>query len=164
MKIGIIGTACSGKTTLSKQLAQYFNFELIEEAARRYKAEELTDNSNDEIQYDMMLYQIKEELFAGKNIITDRTIIDPYIHLENKGFKPKMHTLDLIRSWAETYDVFLLCKKLPFVEDNFRCDVNMEPAFISFMKNNLIEYEIIDGNESERFEKAKKIIEQRFNR
>ena len=154
MKIGILGTACSGKTTLAKQLSEHFKFDLVDEIARDYFAEHLALES---IQYEILFEQIKREMFANRNVITDRTVIDNYIHTE-KYFTPKMHLLNLVRAWAETYDVILLCKKLPFIDDDFRQDINMESNFIQFMKCNLVDYEVIEGNEIERFDQAKKII------
>lgn len=154
MKIGILGTACAGKTTLAKELSEYFKFDLIKEIARDYSKERL---ASELIQYDILFKQIRAEMFADRNVITDRTIIDNYIHIE-RLLKPKLHLLKLVRSWAETYDLILLCKKLPFVDDGFRKNVDMENDIIQFMKCNLISYEVIDGNEIERFEKAKKII------
>jgi len=154
MKIGITGTSCSGKTTLVKQLAKYFNFTVIPEVARDYSKESLC---NEYIQYDIIFKQIYNELCGEKNIITDRTVIDNYIHLE-RLFKPKQYTLHLVRSWVQTYDIILLCKKLPFIDDGFRTDINMEKDIISLMKNNYIQYEIIDGNEGDRFDTACEII------
>ena len=156
MKIGIIGSVCSGKTTLANQLAKYFKFDLV----RNY---EQNDLKFEHIQYEILFDQIKCEIFSNRNIICDRTIIDNFVHLE-KLFKPKMYLLKLVRSWAETYDVILLCKKLPFIDDGFRKEIDMEHAFISFMKNNLINFEIVEGNKEERFEKSKKIIERMLNK
>jgi nicotinamide riboside kinase len=154
MKIGILGTACAGKTTLAKQLAEYFEFDIVNEVAREYFAEHLELES---VQYDVLFKQIKNEMFAGKNVITDRTIIDNYIHID-RAFKPKMYLLNLVRAWSQTYDVILLCKKLPFVDDGFRLDRDMEADMIQFMQCNLIDYEVIEGNETERFLNAVKII------
>lgn len=163
VKCGLTGTSCSGKTTLSKQLAKYFNFQLIPEIARRYKKEELHDIKNERIEYNLILQQIDLEIFAKNNIITDRTIIDPYIYLERKGYKPRLHLLNLVRNWSQNYDIIILCRKLPFIDDHFREDnLDIENEIISFMKNNLIEFEIVEGNESERFEKAKEIINKRM--
>jgi len=154
MKIGILGTACAGKTTLAKQLSEYFKFNLIYEIAREYNKDFIHLESN---QYEILFSQIRREMFSDISMITDRTIIDNYIHIE-RSLKPKMYLLKLVRSWAETYDLILLCKKLPFVDDGFRKNVDMENDIIQFMRCNLINYEVIDGNEIERFEKAKKII------
>lgn len=155
MKIGLVGTSSSGKTTLAKQLSEYFGFELIKEIARnhcRYKLK------LEETQYNIFFNQIRAEMFAENNVVTDRTVIDNY-HYITLNRKPRKYLLNLIRTWAQTYDIIFLCKKLPFKEDGFRIDVNIEPKLINFMKCNLIEYEILDGDKEERFEKAKKIIE-----
>ena len=154
MKIGILGTACAGKTTLAKQLSEHFKFDLVDEIARSFSPVDLSDEI---VQYNILFRQIKNEMFADRNLITDRTIIDNYIHIE-RSFKLKMNLLNLVRAWAQTYDVILLCKKLPFVDDGFRKDVDMENDMIQFMKCNLINYEVIDGNENHRLEEAKKII------
>lgn len=97
-------------------------------------------------------------MFTENNVITDRTVIDNYVYI-TLNHKPRKYLLNLIRAWISTYDIIFLCKKLPFVEDGFRIDVDIEDKLINFMKCNLIEYEILDGNKEERFEKAKKIIE-----
>jgi len=154
VKCGILGTACAGKTTLAKQLSEHFKFNLIKEVARSFLPVDLTDET---VQYNILFRQIKNEMFSDRSMITDRTIIDNYIHIE-RSFKPKMYLLKLVRSWAETYDVIILCKKLPFIEDGFREDIDMENDITQFMLCNLIDYEVIDGNEIERFEKSKKII------
>ena len=158
MKIGLIGTSCSGKTTLAKQLSEHFKFTLVEEIAREYFVEFLSLEST---QYEILFKQIQREMWAGKNVVTDRTVIDNYIHTV-RSFKPKKHLLKFVCDWAQTYDIILLCKKLPFVDDGFRVDVNMENDMIQFMKNNLIDFEIIDGNEIERFETAKKLINRKI--
>jgi nicotinamide riboside kinase len=164
MKIGITGTACAGKTTLVHQLAKHFKFDVIEEISRNYNTKELHDKNNELIEYDLIFKQIRNEMFNNDNIITDRTVFDDYIYLENKGFKPRKYLLNLIRSWSQTYDIILLCEILPFVDDGFRQNINIEKDLIQFMDCNLIEYKILEGNESERFEIAKKIIERMLNK
>lgn len=155
MKVGLCGTSCSGKTTLARQLSEHFNFDIVHEIARNYEQSML---KYEYIQYDILFDQIKAELFFKKNVITDRTVIDNY-HYITLNHKPKKYLLNLIRAWCYTYDIIFLCKKLPFIDDGFRIDVDIEDKLISFMKNNLIEYEILNGTKEERFEKAKTIIE-----
>ncbi len=155
MKIGLTGTSSSGKTTLALRLANYFKFDLVHEIARNYPHDFL---QFEEIQYNILFDQIRAEMFANKNVITDRTVIDNYQYII-KSHKPRMYVLNLIRSWTQTYDIIFLCKKLPFVDDGFRIDYDIENKLIFFMQNNLVEYEILEGNQEERFERAKKIIE-----
>jgi len=155
LKIGLCGTSCSGKTTLALQLLNYFKFDLVHEIARNYPRDFL---HLENIQYDIFFDQIRAEMFADRNVVTDRTIIDNYQYI-TKNHKPRKYLLNLIRSWVQTYDIIFLCKKLPFVDDGFRIDYNIEDKLISFMNCNLIEYEILEGNQEYRFEKAKKIIE-----
>lgn len=155
MKIGLCGTSSAGKTTLALELAKYFKFDLVHEIARNYSHDFL---HLENIQYDIFFDQIRAEMFANRNVVTDRTVIDNYQYII-KNHKPRKYLLNLIRSWVQTYDIIFLCKKLPFVDDDFRIDYDIENKLISFMNCNLIEYEILDGNEEERFEKAKKIIE-----
>lgn len=159
MKIGLTGTSCSGKTTLAKQLSEYFNFDIVKEIARNYEQKDL---EYEHTQYNILFDQIRAEMFSNRNVITDRTAIDNYIYI-SKSHKPKMYLLNLIRTWSQTYDVIFLCKKLSFIEDGFRINTDIEDDIISFMKNNLIEYEILDGNEKERFKNAKNIIKRSLN-
>ena len=159
MKIGLTGTSCAGKTTLAKQLSEYFNFDIVKEIARNYNKDDLIYEN---IQYNILFDQIRAELLSKKDVVTDRTVIDNYIHiiLRHKSRKSLLH---LIRSWVETYDIIFLCKKLPFIEDGFRINTNIEPNLITFMKNNLIDYYVLEGNKEERFEKAKIIIERKLS-
>lgn len=159
MKIGVTGTSCSGKTTLARQLSEYFGFGLFNEVARNYTKEQL---KNKKIQFEIFLRQILEELEFYKNTmhrntISDRTIIDNYIYM-SRLFRPSGYTLDLTKFWANTYDIIILCPKLPFVDDGYRCNIDIENDIISFMKNNMIKYEVVRGGIDERFEQAKKII------
>ncbi len=154
MKIGLCGTSSSGKTTLAKSLSEYFNFDIVTEIARNYKHNDL---KYEHTQYNILFDQMRAEMFSEKNVITDRTVADNYIYI-SKDHKSRNYLLNLIRAWAQTYDIIFLCKKLPFTEDGFRINIDIEDKLISFMKNNLIEYEILEGNEMERFEKAKEII------
>ena len=160
MKFGLMGTSSSGKTTLAKQLSEYFKFDIVKEIARKYPRELLGFES---IQYDIFFDQMRSEMFSGKNVITDRTCIDNYIYI-NYHFKPRKYLLNLIRAWVQTYDLIFLCKKLDFIEDGFRSRNNIENDLINFFKNNLIEYEILEGNKEERFEKAKNIINRKLNK
>jgi len=156
MKIGLIGTGCSGKSTLALKLSEHYGWSLITEIARNYPRKTL---HLEETQYSIFFDQLRAELFAEKNIITDRTIVDNYIYI-SLNHRPRKYLLNLIRAWAHTYDIIFFCKKLPFVDDGFRKDYDIEDKLLSFLKCNLIDYHILEGNEEERFNKAIKIIER----
>ncbi len=79
MKVGFIGTAASGKTTLVKELSAqkiYKNHNIINEVAGNFTIKDRTKLS---IQLAIMERQIKEE---GKynNFISDRTVLDNYAY------------------------------------------------------------------------------------
>ncbi len=158
MKVGLTGTSCSGKTSLSKYISEYFKFDIVKEIARKYTKESLQFEN---IQYEILFDQIRSEIFSGKNVITDRTVIDNYMYII-LHHKVRKDVLNLIRAWVQTYDIIFLCKKLPFIEDGYRINSNIEPNLITFMQNNLIKYEILEGNQEERFEKAKNIIQKKL--
>jgi len=154
MKIGIIGTGCSGKSTLAKQLSEHYGYQLITEIARNYPRETL---HSEETQYNIFFDQLRTELFAEKDVITDRTVIDNYIYI-SLNRRPRKYLLDLVRAWTQTYDIIFFCKKLPFVDDGFRKNYDIEAKLLTFLECNLINYYILEGNEEERFNHAVKII------
>lgn len=160
VKIGLCGTSCSGKTTLAQQLSEYYGWKLITEIARGFRKEML---KFEETQYQIIFTQIQAELFSNENIISDRTVIDNFMYI-TQNRKPRKYLLNLILTWAQTYDIIFFCKKLPFIEDGFRINYDIENKLLTFLKCNLIDYEILEGNKKERFEKAVKIINKEINK
>jgi len=138
-KYALIGTSCSGKTTLAYSICgelkqrgievdgvfqqdrrMPFNFEYLEETV--------------DAQYWVVLSQMLSELEfniieSPDVLISDRSVLDFYAYLIH-DFEDEFGLVDLIRSWIETYDKLYYLEPLPYVEegrlpdDEFRLEVD----------------------------------------
>ena len=78
MRIGLCGTHCSGKTTLSGELAKALNHPLINEVAASYTER---DRKFIYIQLEILQSQIERELSLNR-FVSDRTVFDNFAYLQ----------------------------------------------------------------------------------
>ncbi len=158
MKIAIIGTHGSGKTTLVYKLASSlkengYNVGIVEEVAAKCPFQ-INEGSSLESQLWIAYRQLIEELEKERKyeiLITDRSIIDVYVYTismsRRKNFKlPKWLEL-LIEEHTKTYDIIFKTKlnKKFLKEDGIRStnpnwQKEIEDIFNDVLKEKKISY------------------------
>jgi nicotinamide riboside kinase len=152
MKIGIIGTHGTGKTTLCNNFVKkYPEYFLIPEIARVYGIEKIK-NKTSMIQWEMLQTQMNIESYHN-NFISDRTVLDFGIY----GYDEEL--LDTCIGIMENrYDlIFYIPIKFPVVNDGFR---NIDEKFRKLIDNAFINYmpiETITLRKTSRKDRLKEI-------
>jgi HTH-type transcriptional repressor of NAD biosynthesis genes len=166
-KICLYGPESVGKTVLSKKLAQHFNTNFVQEAARDI----LTSNDIDEkliIEIGKIQTQLVHErvqtsnkvLFCDTDVITTQIYAKHYL-----GYVPKI-LFDLEKDIK--YDFYLLLDiDVDWVADPLRDLGNRRKEMFEKFKQELdsrnIPYQIISGSWGERMKKITKIVEYLLN-
>ena len=164
-KVAITGPESTGKSTLSKQLAEHFNAVLVEEYAREYIRKLNRPYQQDDIlkiakrQKEIELQKIKE---ANKILFTDTELIVTKIWSEVKYQKCHPWILKYIEQ--QDYDIYLLCNiDLPWEADPQREYPHLRQHLFNLYKQELetrkLNFEIISGTKEQRFENALRILE-----
>ncbi|TSE10073.1 AAA family ATPase [Aquimarina algiphila] len=171
IKVVLFGPESTGKTTLAKQLAEYYNTEWIPEYAREY-LQEKWDRTKEICTYDDLMLiaegQMKLENEAAKKankvLICDTDLLETKVYSE-LYFNGLVHpVLDKV-SLENVYDLYLLTYiDVPWTPDDLRDKPHQrEEMFLSFKecldKHNL-PYIVIKGDKNSRFEKAVTNISQ----
>ncbi|WP_109434419.1 MULTISPECIES: AAA family ATPase [Aquimarina] len=171
IKVVLFGPESTGKTTLAKQLAEYYNTEWIPEYAREY-LQEKWDRTKEICTYDDLILiaegQMKLENEAAKKankvLICDTDLLETKVYSE-LYFNGLVHpVLDKV-SLENVYDLYLLTYiDVPWTPDDLRDKPHQrEEMFLSFKecldKHNL-PYIVIKGDKNSRFEKAVTNISQ----
>lgn len=115
MKICIIGSHSTGKTTLCELLSKkYPNHFIIPEIARVFGVEKIIPKSI-KLQIDMMMVQINIEKYH-KNFISDRSVLDFGVYSEDSGL------IKYCKGYTnQSYDyIFYLPVTFLPVDDGFR--------------------------------------------
>jgi NadR type nicotinamide-nucleotide adenylyltransferase len=159
-RIALIGPESSGKTTLCRQLANYFNTHWVPEYARSY-----IENLNRAYTSDDILLIAKEQFkteeslmqTANNLLFTDTEFINAKVWCEDVfGFCPDW----ILRKVTEKkYDLFLLTKPdLPWEKDAVRENPNRRDYFYELYLKEIetrnFNYKIISGSGEERFQNA----------
>ncbi|AXT62197.1 nicotinate-nucleotide adenylyltransferase [Aquimarina sp. AD10] len=171
IKIVLFGPESTGKTTLAKQLAAYYDTEWVPEYAREYLQAKW--NKNKEIcTYDDLVEIAKGQISlendavkkANKVLICDTDLLETKVYSE-VYFDGLVHPdLDKI-SLENVYDLYLLTYiDVPWVKDDLRDKPHQrEEMFLQF-KNTLdkygLPYVILKGDQANRQKNAIKIIDQ----
>lgn len=173
-KVCIIGTESTGKTTLTRNLAKYFNTTHVEEAGR-YICDDAggIDNMQPYHYYEILFKQKQLEKEALNNankilfIDTDSLITLYYYQLgfENTRDYDKAF-IDIAKgiSVLNNYDLYIFLESdVKWVQDGTRTygdkDVREEnnKKLKKIFDENHIKYEVIEGDYQERYEKAKQL-------
>ncbi|MDR7208133.1 DUF4301 family protein [Flavobacterium piscis] len=169
IKIALFGPESTGKTTLAKQLAAYYNTEWVPEFARNYLQAKWEENQQICTVEDMMpiaLGQIALEnekletankyLFCDTNLLVTKVFSEMYY----KFCDPLLNKAAL----EHNYDMFFLTDiDVPWEKDDIRDTPNERETVFTVFKQNLIEakkpFITLSGNEENRLAKAKTIVD-----
>ncbi len=163
-KISIIGAESTGKSTLAKTLASYFNSQYIPEYAREY-----INNLNRKYNYNDLIIIAKKQIELEKNYSNNKfifldtdLIITKIWFLEVFKKTPKWIDKEILGNKA---DFYLLCNNdIKWIPDPVRENGGERRDYLfNLYENELIKinasYKIIKGKGNERFENAKKTVQ-----
>lgn len=165
IKIVLLGTESTGKTTLAKLLANHFNGSLVAETAR-----EIIENSNDFSIND--LYKVIEEhtLQIEKAMIgkSPLIVIDTNIHITQSYciyfFNESLIVSDRVKNIHKPNLYLYLKNDAPYIQDGTRLNEaernNLDLSHRSILADNHIDFVEISGNWEQRFLSARAVIEQ----
>ena len=170
VKIVLFGPESTGKTTLAKKLARYYNSVWVEEYARPY-LQDKWNNERKTCEYvDLMpialgQMALENELVqkANKVLFCDTDILETLVYSETYYGG----TVDpVLAYWAKknTYDLYLLCNiDIPWEADDLRDRPDqreeMFQAFKKALDDNKRPYILVEGTKKERLETAVKAID-----
>jgi NadR type nicotinamide-nucleotide adenylyltransferase len=171
-KVVIIGPESTGKSTLSEQLANYYNTSWVPEYARGYLLEHGTNYTFDDLLTIARGQVALEERYIEKAnhekllfIDTDQYVMKVWAEF----VFGKCHPWILEQIKKRKYDLYLLCNiDLPWVQDVLREYPDPAPreALFSIYKNIMLHQSVpwveISGNYDERFQKAIKAVNDLF--
>ncbi len=164
-KIAIVGPESTGKSTLSHQLARYYNTVWVPEYAREY-CEKLSQPCtwDDEINMFKGQLELENSLIqkANKLLICDTTFITVKVWSDYMFGKSPQEVLDEIP--RHPYNLYLLMDiDLPWQEDPLRDFPHMREYFMEVWHNELkalrATYKVISGTDVVRFQNAIHVID-----
>ncbi|KIO53650.1 DUF4301 family protein [Flavobacterium hibernum] len=170
IKIALFGPESTGKTTLAKQLAEYYETEWIPEFARDYLQEKWEENQHICVADDMLpiaygqvalenqkLAVAKKYLFCDTNLMVTKVFSEMYY-----GFcDPLLNEAAL----EHEYDLFFLTDiDVPWEKDDIRDTPDGRETVFSVFKQTLIDtnkpFITLSGNKESRLAKATAIIDR----
>ncbi|TCK83173.1 AAA family ATPase [Albibacterium bauzanense] len=167
IKIAIVGPESTGKSSLTKQLADYFETLLVPEFAREY-CKDLHRNYTLEDEINIFHGQIASEKRIIKSakkdfIFCDTMVLTVKIWCDHLfGSTPK----EVLKGIAEqSYDLYLLMDiDLPWQEDELRDFPTLREHFMEIWHQELqalsANYKIVSGTGDQRLLNAKDIVQQ----
>ncbi|QOG02609.1 DUF4301 family protein [Flavobacterium sp. MDT1-60] len=169
IKIALFGPESTGKTTLAKQLADYYETDWVPEFARDYLQEKWEENQHICIADDMLpiaygqtalenqkLSTAKKYLFCDTNLMVTKVFSEMYY-----GFcDPLLNQAAL----EHEYDLFFLTDiDVPWEKDDIRDTPNGRETVFSVFKQSLIDsnkpFITLSGDKESRLIKASSIID-----
>ncbi len=135
MKIAIIGTHSTGKTTLLNELKKHFkDLPFITEVARNFPRD-ITDNPIKEMERQLSIFeaQLTQEVLFENGFISDRSTIDnaAYMslalrkynkYLPFRNYIVTVNNIGVAINHGDYYDyLFYIPIEFPVVDDGFRC-------------------------------------------
>lgn len=173
IKIALVGPESTGKTTLSKQLAQHFETVWTPEFARNYLQEKWDGKKQICESEDLLPIAIGQTKLENENLsIANKFLFCDTSLLVTKVFSEIYYSFcDPIIDKAarkHKYDLFFLTDiDVPWQKDDLRDKPNDRESVFEFFKNALIQNQkpfiILSGNKDERLKKAIAIIENLEN-
>lgn len=170
IKIALFGPESTGKTTLAKQLADYYETEWVPEFARDYLQEKWEENKHICVADDMMpiaygqtalenekLANANKYLFCDTNLMVTKVFSEMYY-----GFcDPLLNEAAL----KHEYDLFFLTDiDVPWEKDDIRDTPEGRETVFSVFKQTLIDtkkpFITLSGNKETRLAKATAIIDE----
>lgn len=166
-KIVLTGPESTGKSTLTKLLANYYNTNWVKEYAREY-LEQLNQPYEFEDVLKMAKIQLQKEneikLKASKHLFldTDLTVFKVWI---NEKYNQKIEWIENEISSSKN-KIFLLCDiDIPWQSDPLREYPNLKDRqrifnqYIHILEQNHFQYHIISGNIENRLKKCIEIVD-----
>lgn len=168
-KVCIFGPESTGKSTLTKKLAEYFNTTYVEEYARN-----VIEKKNGNIDYCDMLKIVNGHNNAIKNKLSNANKL---LFVDTDAITSKIWSLKLFNKYPKeiediinktNYDLYLLLDvDVPWIKDVVRYFPDNRKDFFDICKSELENYNkkyiIINGNFEERFQKAVLAIKENIN-
>lgn len=164
IKVVLFGPESTGKTTLAKQLAEYYNTEWVPEYAREY-LQKKWDEHKEICAYDDLIpiaigqMQLENNALKKANEVlicdTDLFVTKLYSEIYFDGkVDPALEKISL----ENVYDLYLLTYiDIPWVADDLRDKPHEREQMFSYFKTSLekhnLPYIIIDGDGVSRFKK-----------
>jgi len=168
-KVVIMGPESTGKTMLTKRLAEHFNTNYTPEYGREYtdsipaKTMVIEDYENIAIGHKLKMLNSQQDsnkfLFIDTEAITTKIFAEMYLNE-----KKESSIIDNLIACQDFAKVFLLDVDVPWVDDGTRDFPNKKDRIRHFNKlrdeleKEGIEYEIVKGNYDERFNFVKKSL------
>ncbi len=172
-KVVIIGPECTGKSTLTSQLAAHYNTVWCPEFAREYLLQHGTKYTYDDL-LNIAMGQIELEDVLITEAVNDLYFIDTDMFVMKVWCEVAFnncHTWILKQIAAREYDLHLLCDiDLPWAQDGLReyPDVDTRKKIFKMYKdlmvNNGGRWTIISGRPEERLQSAISIIDTVFTK
>lgn len=169
-KIAIVGPESTGKSTLSKQLAQHYNVPWVPEYARYYCAN-LTAPCTLQDEINMFHGQVALEdavldTTQSDFLVCDTTFITIKIWSDAFFGKTPQFVIDAL--YERPYDLYLLMDiDLPWEDDPLRDFPNQRAHFMQVWKTELAaigaNYKLVGGTGTSRFNNAVNVVQAFLN-
>lgn len=176
-KIALIGTSCSGKTTLLNYLQELHikdqNIVFVPEAAREFflnhkdipEELRLTFSVQKQIQ-DIVIQKEQSAEVGVSTIVCDNSVLTPSAFVTGYGDKEGGDRLyKHIKDWLPTYTKLYLLDPvdIPYQTDDVRTESKatrnqVHEAFLTILADNNIGYELLGGTVSERAKVVKDFL------
>lgn len=170
LKIVLFGPESTGKTTLSKQLAEYYNTTWVPEYAREYlqnkwNLEQKICEPKDLLPIAIGQIKLENELVqeANKILICDTNLLETKVYSE-VYYTEKCNEILSKYAIENTYNLYFLTYiDTPWEIDDLRDKPNERGQMFKAFESALIKYNkpyiLLKGNKEERFKKAIKHID-----
>ncbi len=163
-KVVVLGTESTGKTTLCQRLAAHYKTGYVEEAGRLVVQDSKRTSSSDlERIVAAHAAMIDERVPGAQKLLFIDTDMHITMSYSNFLFNKPLEIPEWVRE-ANRADLYLfLDKDAPYIQDGGRLERKerdeLHHSHLGLLDSHNIEYNIINGNWHERFEKAKALID-----
>tara|TARA_R110002167_G_scaffold8571_1_gene39216 strand:+ start:4182 stop:4745 length:564 start_codon:yes stop_codon:yes gene_type:complete len=175
LKVVLFGPESTGKTTLSEQLARYYNTVWVPEYAREYLQDKWNDERKTCEPHDLLpiaegQMRLENELTkkASKILICDTDLLETKVYSEAYYIG---NCDPILEKYAleNTYNLYLLTYiDIPWEADDLRDKPGEQEEMFSYFKGTLEKYGknfiTLKGNKKTRLEKAINHIDQLLNK
>ncbi len=169
MKIVFTGPESSGKTTISRQIATFFNIPLVEEYAREY----LENKRTQKYSYDELL-----KIHLHQEVLHEKALeINPVIICDTDALTIAIWSNEVFgkvdRMIQQTVEIdppehYFICKPdIPWMKDPLRENPNdrdrLFEQYLHRIQNLFVPYTIVAGDEESRLTICKTVMSQLLN-
>ncbi len=170
MRIAVIGTHSTGKTTLAKALSRELNIPVIEECARSHDIKHASVEEYIKIQENILAEQIKAES-KHQNFISDRSTIDNLAYWIHScapmvdAVTNRSYTKTALENVTTYTNIFLLVPEFYPRDDGFR-DTNIiyqlqiAETINTILYLHQIPHHVLSGSVDERLRHAMRILQR----